>query len=1307
MKISKTIKICSVVLSLLCLSLGTSLAAGPAGVTDAVLWLDAAQLIGLNNGDTVSSWTDMSGNNNHATLSKGAPKYQTNVLNGQPIMRFTAADMFATANLSAQFPSAATLFIVATINSSGYDLLYTGSAWNEWWRYNGNGYSYPAVFRSPRIEGYCTMPTAGTRLFTVSSSASAWRMSIDGIRKGVASGSYSAGGVQNIPGNANEASPCACDIAEVIEFNRVLTAGEESAVNTYLANKYGLTIDAPHAPGDIYWDNNGSTAGFGTAAGTWAVPTTGDSSQGWSGDPTGSTLPAAFTTAVTNNLRFGSADAGLAAGTVTVSGGVTASNLTFAGSSGGITLTGGTITLADTSSITVNNNATISSVLAGAANSFTKQGSGDLTISGKSTMAGGITVSQGMLINTLGGLRNTSGSVIVSAGATLSARSGWGDSSDGRYEMTNSITLTGTGKDATYGALHGAENFTCKGPITLLTDSRINHGWNNFWLNGPISGTDKNLILQAAYSADTAGLSVNGSMSLGSGALSVIGNGYMYLNAANSFSGGTTVGISGSGVLKLGHVNVLGTGGLTVNSGVVNLNTRSISIPFLSGSGGIITDTGAAGTTTLTVTQSVATTYSGVISNGASRVVALTKTGSGTLTLAGRNTYSGATTINAGSLVGVTGGSCMNSSVIVADGATNGVQVTVSSGQWTCSTLTYSAGTTTLDINFGSGIPSATIAPLRVVGDLNMGTVGICIRNGLWPNAPGIYPLVSYSGVLSGTVPGTALVLPAGLTATIVNNAGSKRIDLEVTAVTWSPSSYNTWTNLVSGNANGSWGTANNWLSAAVADGTNAVADFSTLNITADAFVNNEAPHTVGQLRFGDTSPSHNWNLTNAALTLATTLVQPVIDVSNQTATISSILLGTQGFIKQGSGTLSLSGGNTIAGTIMVSQGVLSAPSVGLRDTSGSVFVSAGAALYLNTGWGQGMANSIFLSGTGRDASRGALHAENNFVCSGPITLLTDSKITHDWNIFYLNSGISGTDKNLELGITVGGQYPIYMSGSVNLGVGALTINSVQNGGSSDGCAVALNAANTYSGGTVLTNYATLRLGNAGALGSGGVTLYPNSKLNLNTFSVIVGALSGPGGIITDWNGAAGTTTLTVNQSTNTTYSGVITNGASRVLALVKSGSGLLTLSATNTYTGATAVSNGTLAVSGALSSSGVTICTGAAFAAGSTGLVGRATLGGTLAFENNSRLLVDVASTTADAASAVGNITLTGTVTLEVSGDQLRGGSWKVLESTGGTITDNFVLAGARIGSTLTKSANSKEIWLNIPRPGTMIRIF
>jgi autotransporter-associated beta strand protein len=263
----------------------------------------------------------------------------------------------------------------------------------------------------------------------------------------------------------------------------------------------------------------------------------------------------------------------------------------------------------------------------------------------------------------------------------------------------------------------------------------------------------------------------------------------------------------------------------------------------------------------------------------------------------------------------------------------------------------------------------------------------------------------------------------------------------------------------------------------------------------------------------------------------------------------------------------------------------------------------------------------------------------------------------------------------------------------------------VQDGGSGEGCAVSLNAANTYSGGTVLTNYAILRLGNVSALGSGGVTLYPDSKLNLNTFSVIVGGLSGLGGVITDWNGGAGTTTLTVNQSVASTYSGVISDGASRVLALVKSGSGLLTLSATNTYTGATVVSNGTLAVSGALSSSGVTVCTGAAFAAGATGVVGRATLGGTLTFQNNSRLLVDVASAAADAVVATGDVMIGTGVEVRLSGNQEKSGSWEIIKTTGGTVQGSDpVLVNGLNGATLTRTATA--IVLTIPPMGTLLRL-
>jgi hypothetical protein len=72
---------------------------GPGGVGNATgtngqpanaLWLDAASLTGLSSGGKVSQWTDRSGNSRPASQATTAnqPTYVTNVLNGQPVIRF-------------------------------------------------------------------------------------------------------------------------------------------------------------------------------------------------------------------------------------------------------------------------------------------------------------------------------------------------------------------------------------------------------------------------------------------------------------------------------------------------------------------------------------------------------------------------------------------------------------------------------------------------------------------------------------------------------------------------------------------------------------------------------------------------------------------------------------------------------------------------------------------------------------------------------------------------------------------------------------------------------------------------------------------------------------------------------------------------------------------------------------------------------------------------------------------------------------------------------------------------------------------
>ena len=139
----------------------------------------------------------------------------------------------------------------------------------------------------------------------------------------------------------------------------------------------------------------------------------------------------------------------------------------------------------------------------------------------------------------------------------------------------------------------------------------------------------------------------------GSGALFDQGAGTFTITGSNTYSGGTTLA---AGILNIQNNNALGTGPLTF----AGSSTFQAGIDGLTFSNPSIINGGVNATID---TQTFTFTLSNSISGGGS----LTKIGSGTAVVTGTDTYSGLTSINAGTFV--LNGS-LTSPVVVGAGAT-------------------------------------------------------------------------------------------------------------------------------------------------------------------------------------------------------------------------------------------------------------------------------------------------------------------------------------------------------------------------------------------------------------------------------------------------------------------------------------------------------------------------------------------------------------------------------------------------------------------------------------------------------------
>ena len=135
---------------------------------------------------------------------------------------------------------------------------------------------------------------------------------------------------------------------------------------------------------------------------------------------------------------------------------------------------------------------------------------------------------------------------------------------------------------------------------------------------------------------------------IGSGKLVMNLTGTLFVSADNTYSGGT--------ILIAGRLQANSTTALSPNSAfalnsntILDLDGFNNTIGSLSGTGTVLNSSATAATLTVGH-DNTDTTFAGILKDG-NGVLALTKSGTGSLTLTGENTYTGTTTVDNGSLI--------------------------------------------------------------------------------------------------------------------------------------------------------------------------------------------------------------------------------------------------------------------------------------------------------------------------------------------------------------------------------------------------------------------------------------------------------------------------------------------------------------------------------------------------------------------------------------------------------------------------------------------------------------------------------
>jgi autotransporter-associated beta strand protein len=887
-----------------------------------------------------------------------------------------------------------------------------------------------------------------------------------------------------------------------------------------------------------------------------------------------------------------------------------------------------------------------------------KRGTAALNVNAAQLFSGGMTIAEPCQINFSSGGSIGTGIATVNANATLyaSSQSGWTGTLPNGFFIADTAALTYSGdyKVAFNGAFSGG------GVLNLSLGSHassLSLSGNNAAFNGTIN-----------LNNSTPALTLN---STSSGSSNAVWN----LNA----SGNLLAANVGGGTFYLGEVT--GAAGNIYNAQTGGANTAAFII------GNNDTDD--------------APVFSGAFRDNGNGKITVIKQGANTQTFLGTNNYAGLTTVAAGELI-VTRTAIGAGGYTVNTDGTLGVLNLFDGMSLAVSNLTLAAGS---GLDFQN--VSSTSVPLVNASNIVLNGSCAVMLDGTTFLPTGIYPLINYAGKFTGNFANLALQLPVGFSGVLVSNSHQVAVSIVepppaapagLTAtpgyaqvrLNWSSvlgaTSYNVKRSLTNGGPYTTIASVTN-ISCLDTGLTNATYYYvvSAVNSSGESPDSAQVSAVIYTTRFiWSGANNSNWDLTtvnnwksnsasalyqdgygvifddtatgSTAVNIATNVAPLSMEFSNSTKTYAltgASINGTALLTKSGTGTLTLGTPNNFSGGTKLVNGTLRATDNNAFG-SGVITLAGGTWSFTNN---LTVANDIFVpTNTTTAISESAFGV--NMILSGNIS--GGGNLTANASANYGGEQLSGDNS----GFT--GTLSINNSGSLRFRFLAATA------GSSNAVWVLNN--NTGDGQSANFGNGTLYFG---ALSGGGVF---RQDIASTTSTLEIGALN----LDTTFSGSLGQANIGYN------------------FAINKVGSGTLTFSGANSYSGLTAVKSGRLLINqNQTGAGGFTVSSGATL--GITNAIpsnmadlGALTLssGAVLEFQNVSNLTSALVDTTSLTISGASSVKITGT-------DYLIIGSIYPLLTNSGTMSGfgNFSLQmPLGYGGTLVSNANKISLAVTLP---------